>query len=228
MQQLKWREKENAHIGIVLAAGQSKRYGSDKRLALLPEGQTLLHATLNLAQRHFTHTVLVLGHNDKSHELEIPNAVTIVHAPEAQIGLGTSIASAFQYLLDTKNNAQTAAVMLGDMPWIQNDTVEQLKQNARASTIVRPIHQGHAGHPVFFGNAFWTELSDLSGDDGAKSVVQWHRETCEFIDVDDVGVLKDVDCGFGPLIFGLYGGVSLGECGVLPDAALALSGLQIV
>lgn len=193
MQQSKWREKENAHIGIVLAAGQSKRYGSDKRLALLPEGQTLLHATLNLAQRHFTHTVLVLGHNDKSHELEIPNAVTIVHAPEAQIGLGTSIASAFQYLLDTQSDAETAAVLLGDMPWIQDNTVERLKQKANASTIVRPIFQGQVGHPVFFGNAFWRDLSALSGDDGAKSVVRRHREACGFVDVDDVGVLKDVD-----------------------------------
>ncbi|WP_347330541.1 nucleotidyltransferase family protein [Marinimicrobium locisalis] len=193
MQPQKRHTEQTAPIGIVLAAGQSKRYGSDKRQARLPGGQTLLQTTLSKAQRHFTQLILVLGHNDKALDLNIPAAITIVHAPEAHTGLGTSIASAFQYLLDTQNDASTAAVLLGDMPWVQGDTVEQLKQNARASTIVRPIHQGHAGHPVFFGNAFWTELSGLSGDDGAKSVVQRHREKCEFIQVDDEGVLKDVD-----------------------------------
>lgn len=193
MQKLKWQENDNAHLGLVMAAGQSERYGSDKRQALLPKGQTLLHATLSLAQRHFAHVIAVLGHNDKSQELEIPDAVTIVHAPKAQRGLGTSIACAFQLLLDTPHEAQTAAVLLGDMPWIQDDTVERLKQKANASTIVRPIFQSQVGHPVFFGKAFWKELSELSGDDGAKSVVQRHREVCEFVDVDDVGVLKDVD-----------------------------------
>lgn len=193
MQQQTSPKKENAQVGIILAAGQSKRYGSDKRQALLPQGQTLLQATLSLAQRHFTHVIAVLGYNDKSQELEIPDAVTLVHAPKTEIGLGTSIASAFQFLRDTNNNAQTAAVLLGDMPWVQDNTVERLKQKANASTIVRPIHQGQVGHPVFFGHAFWKELSALSGDDGAKSVVRRHREACAFVDVDDVGVLKDVD-----------------------------------
>ncbi|WP_027329393.1 nucleotidyltransferase family protein [Marinimicrobium agarilyticum] len=186
-------QKQNAHVGIVLAAGQSTRFGSDKRRALLREGQTLLHATLSLAQRHFGHVIVVLGPKDKSLPLEIPEAITIVYAPETQAGLGTSISSAFQHLLETNREAQTAAVLLGDMPWIQWDTVERLKQNATASTIVRPLYHSQVGHPVFFGKTFWKELSELSGDDGAKSVVQRHREKCELIEVDDVGVLKDVD-----------------------------------
>jgi len=59
--------------------------------------------------------------------------------------------------------------------------------------VAAPFHQGLRGHPVGFGAACFAELSALSNDDGAKSVVAAHRDLLVRIDVDDAGTLRDVD-----------------------------------
>lgn len=52
---------------------------------------------------------------------------------------------------------------------------------------------GRQGHPVVFGRTFWPELMRLTGDEGARSVLRSHRDCCVLLEVDDAGVLRDVD-----------------------------------
>jgi len=56
-----------------------------------------------------------------------------------------------------------------------------------------PQHDGRQGHPVLFGRDFWAALSRLTGDEGARSVVRAHPASCIRLDVEDPGVLQDVD-----------------------------------
>ena len=79
------------------------------------------------------------------------------------------------------------------MPWIESATLRQLAAAAAASTIVLPRHAGQQGHPVMFGRDFWPALGQLSGDEGARSVVQANRGSCVVIELADAGVLLDVD-----------------------------------
>ena len=90
-------------------------------------------------------------------------------------------------------DATAVAVMLGDMPWIQPATCQALGHAASASRIVRPRHTGQAGHPVLFGRQFWPELAHLRGDRGAREVLKTHADSCDFIDVDDPGIVLDID-----------------------------------
>ncbi|MNH36156.1 MobA-like NTP transferase domain protein [compost metagenome] len=85
------------------------------------------------------------------------------------------------------------AILLGDMPWIESVTLRRLAEAATASTIVLPRHAGQQGHPVVFGRDFWPALGQLAGDEGARSVVQAHRDRCVVVEVEDAGVLLDVD-----------------------------------
>lgn len=176
-----------------MAAGLSQRFGSDKRLARLPSGETLLSATLTLARRHFTNTRVVIRAKDDIQTLGLPKNQAIIRAPERDIGLGTSLGTAFGQLLDQPTQAQAAAVMLGDMPWITDASLKTLIQAAREGLIVRPRFAGQVGHPVIFGRQFWGELSNLRGEQGAASVVQSHTQACHFLDLDDEQVLRDID-----------------------------------
>ncbi|MNF01025.1 Purine catabolism protein PucB [compost metagenome] len=85
------------------------------------------------------------------------------------------------------------AVLLGDMPWIAQATLGQLAAVADLSRIVLPEHDGQQGHPVLFGRDFWPALSRLTGDEGARSVVKAHPASCIRLEVQDAGVLQDVD-----------------------------------
>ena len=56
-----------------------------------------------------------------------------------------------------------------------------------------PRHAGQQGHPVIFGRDFWPALGQLAGDEGARAVVRAQRDCCVVVDVEDAGVLRDVD-----------------------------------
>jgi molybdenum cofactor cytidylyltransferase len=91
------------------------------------------------------------------------------------------------------SNADAVAIFLGDMPWITAASIDRLIAAAAADRIVLPEFNGQPGHPVIFGRRFWPELLLVTGDTGARSVLQAHPEAVQRVKVDDPGVLQDVD-----------------------------------
>lgn len=178
-------------VAIVLAAGLGSRFGSDKRQARLSNSHTLLSQSVERALAAFDEVRVVLRDGERAGDFALPAGCRIIHSPQALLGMGHSLAAGALSLHDS--DACAAAVLLGDMPWIGVQTLEQLKQHATATSITFPRYQGKRGHPVFFGRAFWPELTQLSGDDGARAVLQAHQAQCVIVDVDDAGVLRDVD-----------------------------------
>jgi len=61
------------------------------------------------------------------------------------------------------------------------------------ATIAAPCWQGRRGHPVGFSQALGPELAALSGDEGAKILIQTYLEQLHIIDCDDSGILRDID-----------------------------------
>lgn len=179
-------------IALVMAAGASRRFGDgDKRLAPLADGGTLLATTVESLQTGFSDVRIVLGTGDTAADLELPEAARIIRAPNAGTGMGSSIADAVHTLEGEK--AAALAICLGDMPWIREGTLTSLVHQATESRIVRPTHQGRPGHPVFFGRAFWPELTQLTGDQGGRQVLRRHEACYHPVCVDDPGVLTDID-----------------------------------
>ena len=58
---------------------------------------------------------------------------------------------------------------------------------------MQPSHRGSRGHPVLIGRDFWPQLAALSGDAGARRVLQRNAEAVQIVELDDPGVLQDVD-----------------------------------
>ncbi|MCL1487680.1 MAG: NTP transferase domain-containing protein [Marinobacter sp.] len=101
-------------IAIVLAAGRSQRFGSDKRLTLFADGETLLSQTLSAVLPNFSHTYVVLKAEDDPKALlsqAYLQQVQILRAPHANCGLGSSLADALQMLQNADGLA--AAIFLG-------------------------------------------------------------------------------------------------------------------
>jgi molybdenum cofactor cytidylyltransferase len=89
-----------------------------------------------------------------------------------------------------------AVVALGDMAWVQPATLLTLRQcleQGNSQTIVQPLHQGVPGNPVGFGAAWLPALEKLEGDSGARALLRAAGDDVIRIEVNDPGVLQDLD-----------------------------------
>ena len=77
------------------------------------------------------------------------------------------------------------------MPLIQPETLNRVAEALPGHACVVPYHGGRRGHPVAFSAELYSELMALSGDEGARRLLL--RYPAREIDVDDAGILMDID-----------------------------------
>ncbi|VXC60322.1 Molybdenum cofactor cytidylyltransferase [Pseudomonas sp. 8O] len=176
----------------MLAAGYSRRFGADKRRLQLGDGRSLLAASLELPCSMLEEVWLVLRPDESITALGLPASIKLVQHPLTAQGMGHSLAAGAERLL-VESSAMAVAIFLADMPLIRRDSLETLLAYASADKIVLPTYQGTRGHPVLFGRDFWPQLAALSGDAGAKPVLQQHPEAVRIVELDEPGVLQDID-----------------------------------
>ncbi|WP_341781186.1 nucleotidyltransferase family protein [Ectopseudomonas mendocina] len=177
---------------LMLAAGYSRRFGGDKRLASLADGRPLLAASLALPCAMLEQVWLVLRPEEVPAELALPTDVHVVQNPATVLGMGHSLAAGAERLL-AESRAEAVAIFLADMPLIRRDSLETLMAHAGTDKIVLPGYQGTHGHPVLFGRDFWPQLAALHGDAGARPVIQQNAGAVSIVELDDPGVLQDID-----------------------------------
>ena len=185
---------------IILAAGSSRRFGDDKRRSPLPSGQSMLEESIHKAASVIDEVLVVLRFGDKDFEAELKQRinnddVTYYCAPDSAQGMGHSLANGISKV----KNWDAALIFLGDMPFVQVETVESLlaeyefrRQNG-LQPIVVPVRNGDKGHPVLFSSAYFSEIAQLSGDSGARQVVEQHKDQLFGVEVMDPGVIRDID-----------------------------------
>lgn len=174
---------------IVLAAGLGSRFGSDKRLARLADGRSLLDATLNSIPRRFSQYLLVLRPDDSALALQHAAQWQPVHAEAAAHGMGHSLAAG----LAACRPCNAALVVLADMPHVSTTTYVALLAALRRDRIAVPRHAGQRGNPVGIGSDFFEELQQAQGDRGARLLLERHPQTLHWVDVEDPGIHRDVD-----------------------------------
>lgn len=184
--------------GILLAAGQSKRFGSHKGLALLSDGTPMaLRCALNL--RAATNDIVcVLRPGDSElHDLLKQHDFKITVAANAAQGMSASLQAG---ILATRE-ASGWLIALADMPLIAPQTYQALTTafSTQQQIIVpclankqhnQPLQQGH---PVIFPARYKSALLALHGDKGAKTILQQYKDQIQRVYVDDPGILRDFD-----------------------------------
>ncbi len=190
------KEMTEGCVALILAAGRGRRFGSDKRVAVLPSGERMLAQTLGRALAAFPDVWVVLRVEDDPAALGVDERVTVVRAERADDGMGFSLAAGVKALEGM--GFEAVAVMLGDMPWVEVGTLERLRHLAASGRIVVPEFEGQRGHPVVFGRTFWERLRGLQGDQGGRRVMQENAQACRDVKVDDKGVVRDLDVPVEP------------------------------
>lgn len=187
---------------ILLAAGHSRRFGSDKRLAAIDDSPMLLATLRNLQfasdSMSRVDLQLVIRARDPVVAPMLADIVddypqSVLPAPAWPVGMGVSIATGMRALLDRGCRPDSVAICLADMPFVQPDTLRRLMYACRPSTICVPVYEGGRGHPVVFGKQYFPELLKLRGSRGAAKLLRAHADAIREYPVDDAGVTLDID-----------------------------------
>ncbi|MBI3147998.1 MAG: nucleotidyltransferase family protein [Betaproteobacteria bacterium] len=177
--------------GVLLAAGRGNRFGADKLLHPLADGTPMvLHSARRLRAAVPEMLVVVRPGASALMELLACEHFHCVVAEHAEAGMGHSVAAAVAAMPE----ARGWVIALADMPFVRVDTIAQVLEALRAGKdLVAPRFRGHRGNPVGIGGRFRQELLALEGDAGARRILQANAQHLFFLEVDDPGVLHDVD-----------------------------------
>ena len=182
-------------FAVVLSAGESSRMGRPK--ALLPiDGQTFIERIVAaLKQSGIERIIVVLGFNAEEMRREIEHLpVEIVVNQDYQQGQLSSLQVALRRL-NSEKDCDAILVHLVDHPYLSAAVVNRMIDRYRESKncIVIPKYRGKRGHPVLFDRSLFSELLAAPIDQGAKAVVNAHRDQTLEIDTEDIGVTLDID-----------------------------------
>ena len=137
--------------------------------------------------------VVVLGANQEKIVPEMKSyPVTVVENKEWQKGLGSSISAGVLCISSTFKTCKAVVILLGDQPLINASYIKELIEQWRKdpSQPVASRYPGKTGVPAIFPQTFFGELSVLTGDSGAKAIL---NKNTSIYTLDPGDRIKDVD-----------------------------------
>lgn len=177
--------------GILLAAGFSRRFGTNKLLHPLAGGVPIALAAARCLRIALPEVLAVVNPDDpRLAELLEQDGFPVTVCPQAQDGMGASLAWAVGHTA----RASAWIVALADMPCIQPATIARVADAIeQPTTLAVPVFCGRRGHPVGFGQAYFGRLVQLTGDRGARTILHDRAEQVRWLACEDPGIVADVD-----------------------------------
>lgn len=161
---------------ILLAAGQSKRFGGIKQLADIHGQPMICHCLSQYRQGDkwidgITQGYVVLGSSAEIITKVLPNKVEQFVANNWQLGMGHSLAQSMQIIA-----SDTTHVLIGlaDQIAITQQTIMQMLEEAsnNPQQIIAAKYAGRVGAPCVFPKQYFVQLGQLMGDKGARELLQ--------------------------------------------------------
>lgn len=177
--------------GVILAAGLGRRMGTIKQL--LPfRGKPLLQHVIDAARAsRLENLLLVLGHaHDQVLQQLDTHGLEVVVNRDFAAGQSTSVRAGLEHRAD----ADGIMYLLGDQPQLSAEIINALidcflRERPWAAV---PVHHGQPGNPVIIGRPLMEGLSALSGDMGARRLLQ-QSQFVRRVEIGDPAILRDVD-----------------------------------
>ena len=179
---------------IVLAAGKSSRFGSNKLLSET-NGETMIQRVVrtSLASRASEVVVVVGFEEDKIRHALQSYECRIVSNPKFEKGQTSSVIVGVN---SVKKHANAAMILPGDVAFIKAEQIDKVidEYNLTPSSIVVACYRGTMGHPILFDHALFDEMLKITEEKaGLKEVVDRHESETRRVEVESREVLLDVD-----------------------------------
>jgi CTP:molybdopterin cytidylyltransferase MocA len=172
---------------VVLAAGEGRRFGGPKAVAVLA-GERLVDRAARLAREGGCDPVVVVA---GAVALEVRGA-DVVDNPDWASGMGSSLRAGLAVLPAA---AGAAIVLLVDTPWIGPEAIRRLlAAHHSGARLAVATYAGKRGHPVLLDRAHWPGIAGSAlGDSGARTFLEGRPDEVVEVDCTGTGSPTDVD-----------------------------------
>jgi molybdenum cofactor cytidylyltransferase len=184
--------------GVILAGGASRRMGSPKAL-LDYRGETFAGRLIRVLSEACDPVIVVLGHQEQIIRprlvgANVNNGVRVVVNPDPERGQLSSLQVALEAV---PSGVEGFLFIPVDCPALAPETlarvIDAFRRRDPSTLFVIPSYRGHHGHPVCAARELLAEFLALPPTGQAREVVHRHVERTQYIDVEDAGILVDVD-----------------------------------
>jgi molybdenum cofactor cytidylyltransferase len=184
---------------LILAAGRATRFGAgadDSKLLAELNGKPLVRHVTDAALRSRADEVIVVtGHAAEGVRQALTGLdLRFTQNPDFASGMASSLKTGLAAL---DLGASGVVVLLGDMPRITGAIIDCLitrfEADGSKSDAVVPVHEGRQGNPVLLGRAVFPALDALSGDQGARRILNEPGRNVLTCPVEDAAIEVDVD-----------------------------------
>jgi molybdenum cofactor cytidylyltransferase len=194
---------------IILAAGSSSRMGGGRHKLLLPldDRPVIAHVIDASLASQARPIIVVLGHQSDQVRAQINHYtlhhdIALVVNTHYQQGMSSSLRLGIQTILTdgyrkatSFHQVDSALILLGDQPLITPWVIDNLITAYRTTglPIVAPLYKGKRGSPVLFDKSLFSELIEVTGDEGGRTVLEHHRHEVELVEIGDALANYDID-----------------------------------
>lgn len=181
---------------ILLAAGRSRRFGTNKLLGLIAGEPMIARVTRVLIETKpcLRPLVVVTGYQqERLREALADCAVRFVHNPDYEQGLSSSLRAGIESL---PTEVSGALVCLGDMPWVTSRHIERLIaafDPGNGAAICVPVVAGRRGNPTLWAARFFSAMASGEGDVGARHLFSGYASQLREVSFADDAPILDVD-----------------------------------
>lgn len=184
---------------IILAAGESKRFGENKLLIRLGD-QPLLEHTLKAFTDHQmlqNDIIVVTGYyTEELKPILKKYKVKQKYNPSFNRGMSSSIQSGLELLKENLGEFTGILIHPGDIPFITNQDLEGLISChiSLPDKIIIPKFNSKRGHPIIIPKILFPEL-DLIGEEtkGLSGLIRASDSAIKYVNVNNQGILEDID-----------------------------------
>ena len=176
---------------ILLAAGQSKRMNGENKLAKEIQGIPLIKLSVkNILASSINELIIVLGHQKEIIEklIDKNEKIKFIFNKNFESGMASSIKTGLNNLSE---KTEAFFICLGDMPMIGHDIYNQLIKSKGNKEIIVPTYKKQQGNPVLFNKSMKEKIMGITGDVGAKKILELNKDKILNIETNDQSVVKD-------------------------------------
>ena len=165
----------NKIMKIVLAAGESKRFGDKNKLSEMINNKPIINHVLDTLFEIFDYSelIVIIGHEHKLIKNLIFNKdIKILENIDYKKGIGTSIALGVNYL---ERDIDGVMIIPADMPYLNSKDLFNLEKKfieLNCEKVVMPEYNSRIGNPVILPRNYFNTLKSLKDDFGARSLIK--------------------------------------------------------